>query len=100
MSTQDEVSVTVRIMPKGEELEVELQLAMSGREIINEILEHGAAPRTDSEGNPYSYELISKRTNTKIEDQSLYDCGVQYGEILYLTPKLVAGSLPMGISKT
>ena len=90
MSSED-INVTVRIMPKGEELEIELPPLMTGHEIINEILEHGAAPRTDPEGNAYSYELISKTTNTKIEMQSLHDCNVKNGEILYLTPKLVAG---------
>lgn len=87
----DEINVLVRIMPKGEELEIELPLLLTGQEIIDEILQHGAAPRTDPEGNQYSYELISKRTNTKIDAQSLHDCGINDGEILYMTPKLVAG---------
>ena len=86
-----EINLMVRIMPKGEVLEVELPLLATGRQIIEEILEYGAAPRTDPEGTPYSYELISKRTNAKIEDQTLDDCGIHEGETLFLTPKLVAG---------
>ncbi len=78
-------------MPQGEDLDIELPPLMSGKEIIREIINHGAAPSTDPEGNAYSYELITKRNNTKIENESLLDCNVQNGEILYLTPKLVAG---------
>lgn len=89
----DVINIIVRVMPKGDELEVELPLFSTGKEIIQELIGAGAAPRTDPEGNPYVYELISKMSNAKIgEEKTLYDVGVKNGEILYLAPKLVAGA--------
>ena len=88
----DVIGIVIRVMPKGNELDVELPLFSTGKEIVDAMIQDGVAPRIDPEGNPYVYELFSKLSYTKIEDQkSLYDCGVQDGETLFLTPKLVAG---------
>jgi hypothetical protein len=89
----DTISIIVRVMPRGDELEVELPLFSTGKEIIEELLSAEVAPRRDPENNPYVYELISKVANTKISDnKTLFDVGIRNGETLYLAPKLVAGS--------
>jgi len=79
-------------MPSGDELDVELPVFSTGRDITEELLSANVAPRTDPEGNPYIYEIISKASSVKIdEDKTLYDVGIREGETLYFVPKLVAG---------
>ena len=88
----DVINITVRIMPKGDELDVELPVYSTGKEITEELLTANVASRHDPEGNPLIYDLISKAGNIRIEDdKSLHDLGVRDGETLYLVPKMVAG---------
>jgi len=90
----NEITITIRILPKGEELDVDLDVTTTGKEIISELIAAGYTPKNDPEGNPYVYELISKINNVKInEDKTLLDSGIQDGTIVYVTPKLVAGAL-------
>lgn len=92
-NANDVINIVIRVMPSGDELDVELPRFSTGKEIIEELIAADVAPRTDPEGNPYAYELISKMSYTKIgEDKTLYDVGIKEGETLYLTPKLVAGN--------
>ncbi len=80
-------------MPNGDELDVELPVLSTGKEIVNELLDANVAPRSDGNGNPYIYELISKVSNVKVEDhKTLYDMSIRDGEIIYFVPKLVAGA--------
>ena len=86
------INITIRIMPKGDELDVELPEFSTGKQIAEELLSANVAPRTDPEGNPLIYELISKAGNIKIEDdKTLHDLNIGDGETLYLVPKMVAG---------
>lgn len=86
------INLVIRVMPSGDELDVELPVFSTGREIVQELLDANVAPRTDSDGNPQVYELVSKASNVKIEDnKTLHDLQVRDGEILYFIPKLVAG---------
>lgn len=88
----DILNVVVRIMPSGDELDVELPVQATGKMIIGELLDASVAPRVDGEGNPYVYELISKMSNTRIsDDKTLEELGIREGETLFLVPKLVAG---------
>ena len=88
----DVLNIVIRLMPSGDELDVELPVFSTGREITEELLSQSIAPRTDPEGNPYVYELISKSSNVKIDEQkTLDDVGIKDGETLYFVPKLVAG---------
>lgn len=92
-TTLDILNIIIRIMPRGDEVEVELSPYSTGKEIINELVGAGVAPRNDQEGVAYVYELISKRSSQRIGDEkSLFDAGIKDGEILYLAPKLVAGN--------
>ena len=88
----DHINIVIRLMPSGDELDVELPVFTTGKEIMDHLLSEKAAPRSDQEGNPYVYELISKASNARIDDdKTLYDVGIQEGETLYFVPKLVAG---------
>ena len=97
MATNTEViNITVRIMPSGDELEVELPIYSTGREIKEELLSAEVAPRTDPEGQPYVYDLIFKRKNIPIGDnKTLFDLEIENGDTLYLAPRLVPGSNPI-----
>lgn len=88
----DVINIAIRVMPRGDELEVELPVFSTGKDIIEELLNANVAPRTDNEGQPYVYELISKASNVKVgENKTLYDLGIRDGETIYFVPKLVAG---------
>lgn len=89
----DEISVVVRIYPSGEELDVELPLYSTGKDIIDELLNANLGiPKTDAQGNQYFYELFCKDiSKTIVPEKTLADLGVQSGYRLLLTPKLVAG---------
>lgn len=86
------IEVTVRVMPGGDEVTVELDIYTSGKEIKQELMSQDVAPSRDSQGNPIVYELISKSSNQKIDDnKTLHDVGIRNGETLFMVPDLVAG---------
>ena len=85
----DVINIAIRVMPKGDELEVELPVFSTGKDIIEELLNTKVVPLNDGEGNLYLYELIAKASSIKIgESKTLYDLGIREGETLYLVPKL------------
>ncbi len=89
-----EYSVVVRILPQGEEVELELPAASTGKTIKDSLLDHPELniPKTDPEGNRYHFKLISKSAGKEIsDDKTLYECGVNNGDTLLMTPTLVAG---------
>ncbi len=86
----DVINIAIRVMPKGDELEVELPVFSTGKDIIEELLNANVAPRHDGEGNINVYKLISKASNIKIgESKTLYDLGIREGETIYFVPELV-----------
>ncbi|MBK6622502.1 MAG: hypothetical protein IPH04_19480 [Saprospirales bacterium] len=88
----DVVNIVIRVMPAGDELDVELPVFATGKEIIEELLSQKIAPRNDPDGNPYVYKLVSKRSNQEIkEDKTLQALDIKEGETIYFVPKLVAG---------
>lgn len=88
----DVVNIVIRVMPAGDELDVELPVFATGKEIIEELLSNRIAPRNDPDGNPYVYKLVSKRSNQEIkEDKTLQALDIREGETIYFVPKLVAG---------
>jgi WXG100 protein secretion system (Wss), protein YukD len=88
----ESINIVIRLMPSGDELDVELPVFTTGKELVGQLLGENLAPRTDPEGNPYVYEIISKVSNVRLEDEkTLYDAGIREGETLYFVPKLVAG---------
>lgn len=88
----DVVNIVIRVMPAGDELDVELPVFATGKEIIEELLSQRIAPRNDPDGNPYVYKLVSKRSNQEIkEDKTLQSLDIKEGETIYFVPKLVAG---------
>lgn len=88
----DELNLIVRVMPGGDELDVELSRYDRGADIIEALLGEGVAPSTDPEGNPFVYELVSKASQVKIEgDKTLHDLQIREGDTLLFIPNLVAG---------
>ncbi|GAB4416777.1 MAG: hypothetical protein OHK0039_26440 [Bacteroidia bacterium] len=88
------INVIIRLMPGGDELDVELPLYSTGKEIIDELLNGDMVPRNDPQGNPYTYKLVSKDSGLEIvPEKSLFSLGVKKGNTLLLMPELVAGRL-------
>lgn len=86
------ITVIIRLLPGGDELDVELPLYSTGKEIVEELLNADLVPRTDPQGNPYTYKLVSKDSSLEIvPEKTLFDLGVKDGNTLLLTPQLVAG---------
>jgi len=93
MST-DEINVFIRLLPSGDDVELELPLYSTGGEIIEALLDDPDLnlPKIDGEGNPYVYRLFSKNKNIEIgTNKTLYDLNIKKEAILLLMPKLVAG---------
>lgn len=88
----DYIKIIVRVMPGGEQLDVELPRFSTGLEILEGLLEQDVAPRQTRNGEPLFYELISKTGNVRIEDnKTLHDLGIHDGETILLVPDLIAG---------
>ncbi|MGB3799255.1 MAG: hypothetical protein WA952_05525, partial [Lewinella sp.] len=64
----DFLNIVVRVMPGGEQLDVELPRFSTGQEILEGLLSENVAPRQTQQGEPLFYELISKTGNVRIED--------------------------------
>lgn len=87
-----DLNIVIRVMPNGDEFDVEVPDFSTGKDLIEGLLQKQVAPRNDASGNPFVYELISKAKNVKIgETKTLLDVGITDGDTLYFTPKLVAG---------
>ena len=79
-------------MPKGDEFDVELPVYSTGKEIKEELISANIAPRTNIEGIPFVYRLLSKTGNLEIEDEkTLDDFNIRNGETLYLAPIITVG---------
>lgn len=88
----DYLKIIVRVMPGGEQVDVELPRFSTGKEILEGLLNEKVAPRQTPQGEPLFYELISKTSNVRIEDhKTLHDLGIRDGETILLIPDLVAG---------
>ena len=89
----DFINIVVRVMPGGEQLDVELPRFSTGLEILEGLLDQNVAPRETRNGEPLFYELISKKSNVRIEDnKTLHDLGIHDNETILLVPDLIAGS--------
>lgn len=90
----DTLNIIVRVMPGGEQFDVELPRFSTGQEILKGLLDQEVAPRTSQQGEPLFYELISKSSNVRIEEhKTLHDLGIRDGETIMLVPDLVAGAV-------
>jgi uncharacterized ubiquitin-like protein YukD len=89
-----EYGVIVRVLPMGEELELDLPAEATGKEIIASLLEFDEinTPTHDHEGNQIVYKLVSKNSGQEVKkDLSLFEVGVNNGDTLILSPSLIAG---------
>ncbi len=90
--SENTINLIVRILPSGEELDVELPLYTTVKEIIDELLNEGMVPRTNPQGDPYTYEMALKGSQTQVmQEKTLFDIGIKNGDTMLLMPRLVAG---------
>ncbi|MBK8193656.1 MAG: GTP-binding protein [Lewinellaceae bacterium] len=83
------INIVIRVMPNGDELDVELPGLALGSEIITELLAAKVAPRVDPNGVPIQYDLVSKTIGKKMPpNQTVFDFGVKEGDVLYFLPVL------------
>ncbi len=88
----ENIELTVRVMPSGDEVTIELDAYTSGKEIKTELIDQDIAPSRDNQGAPIPYKLISKSTNETIEDhKTLADMQISEGDTLFMIPDMVAG---------
>lgn len=87
-----EISVIVRVLPKNEDVDVNLPVEATAHDVIESLLDEGVGVRVDQNGQPVSYRLIPKGKNSEIdENESLGQAKIQNGDILLMTPTIVAG---------
>ena len=89
---EDELELTVRIMPAGEEHILELSRFTTGKEIISALMDNSLISSSDHEGNPYIYRIMTKGSNVQLtDDKALHDVNVRSGDTLIITPDMIAG---------
>jgi uncharacterized ubiquitin-like protein YukD len=96
IDSSESYKVVVRILPAGEEVDMELPATTTGKLIKDSLLGHPDLniPKFDPEGGPITYQLTSKNAGTQITDnKTLHECGVNNGDTLMLSPILKAGKL-------
>ena len=87
-----EITINVRLPFDGSELEVELPVISTGKQIIDELIKGEMLPERDQGGEPYVYKLISKSSGNEIrKEKTLADVGVSEGETLVVAPNVKAG---------
>ncbi|MCB9349884.1 MAG: hypothetical protein H6573_20580 [Lewinellaceae bacterium] len=86
------IFITVRIMPSGDEFDVEIPDSLTGREIIEELLLNNLMPQHDPQGNLFIYEILIMETGVPLkEGVALAEAGIDDGFTLFVVPKLTAG---------
>ena len=86
-------------MPSGDQVDVELSRFSTGKEILEGLLNEKVAPWQTPQGDPISYELISRASNVRIEEnKTLNDLGILNGETILLIPRLGAEAQPKKIT--
>ncbi|MEL6671103.1 MAG: EsaB/YukD family protein [Bacteroidota bacterium] len=88
----DDITISVRLPFDGSELEVELPLVSSGKQILDELIKGEMLPANDPGGEPYVYKLISKSSGEELNQaRTLGEAGVQSGDTLIVAPRVRAG---------
>lgn len=88
----DDLNLTVRIMPAGEEHELELSRFTTGGEIIDALIENEIVSKSDHEGNPYIYRISTKGSGVQLtNEKTLHDVNVKDNDTLMVIPEMVAG---------
>jgi len=88
-----EIDVLVRVLPGNDEVDVTLPVNATASDVIETLLDNGIAERMDASGNMISYKLVAKGKNETIdEEETLEAARIQKGDILLMTPILVAGN--------
>ncbi len=89
MQDEKERNIIVRIMPSGEELDIELPADTTVAELIEGILDNGVADRTDARGAPIQYDLFKLDNGGKLpEEKTMLDLAVKEGAVIIMAPRL------------
>ncbi|WP_421795498.1 EsaB/YukD family protein [Haliscomenobacter sp.] len=91
---EEQISLLIRILPSGKEVEIELPLTTLGAEIKKALLEHPELqiPKIDSDGSHIPYRLSSKSKGKEVKDEStLKELNIVDGDTLLMAPVIIAG---------
>jgi len=67
---EENIELTVRVQPSGDEVTIELEIYTSGKEIKKALIDQNIAPSSRPDGTPIIYELISKSANQTMDDHN------------------------------
>ena len=86
------IKLIIRVLPNNEDVDVDVPLDATAKDIIDTLLDSDIGQRHDNSGTPITYNLTPKGKNIVIEEhQTLEEAGIQEGDILLMTPVFVAG---------
>ena len=86
-AAHDVVAIVLKVMPKGDEFDVEVPLFTTAREFIDEIINANYALRTNENGQAIYYRLVKNDLLTEIPaDQSLHAYRIAANDTLYMLP--------------
>lgn len=90
------ITILIRITPQGDEYEIEVSNLLTGKELLDELLDHKLMPRYfPNSTDPVVYEIMIQETGRAVKDSgTLASSGVDDGSILYVVPKITAGGYP------
>lgn len=91
-TTKTKVSVVIRVMPKGEDIDSSLPVKANGNQIVQKLLSDPSlgVPQSNSQGQ-ISYKLLHKESGNDIRTKTLEESNVKDGHTLILTPDVIAG---------
>ena len=89
----DKVKVTFKVLPNGAEIESNVPLAATGKQLVLKLTSDPSLkiPSKDAQGNDITYKLLHKETGTEIKEKTLKDVGVKDGDNLIMQPFVQAG---------
>lgn len=94
-SNDEMIKVIIRLMPSGDEVDVDLPTTATGSEVIDALLDDPGLgiKKRGVDGNLITYKLSCKETGRDIgRSRTLRESGVKANFTLLLMPDLVAGN--------
>lgn len=92
--TDGVIKINLRSVLTNNEIELDLPLQTSASEIIDAIVNNPETniPRTDPQGNPYTFKLKCKETGAELQtSQTLMEANIKNNYTLLLVTQMIAG---------